>query len=360
MSGDQKQTGIQGEYLQFGGMAVPEGVMMRSPHYYAVACRVPNGEIVVKTSPLQETWIGRQQWLKKPFLRGTLALLDTMALGTRAMNWASQTQLDPKYSAPGEEADGAGNGTATGSKTMDAMAVALAVIVSLGFGFVVFKAIPEFVAQISLGGADKVGIWTNLVAGLVKIILFIGYLAVIRRLPAIYEVFRYHGAEHKAINTIEAGLDLEPDAVLDQTRLHPRCGTNFAIIVLLIGFLTMLFIPRYPVLFGHQIQGLFEPVLLRIGWELLLLPIIAGTSYEIIRAAGKAKDARWVELLLKPGLATQLITTAEPGHGHAEVAIASLNAVILAEQSGELTNTEDPDDGKSVPVRGETAEDVIS
>lgn len=91
------------EYLQFGGMAVPEGVMMRSPHYYAVACRAPNGEIIVKTEPLAETWIGKQKWLKKPFLRGTLALLDTMMLGNKAMSWATDIHTDPRYEKPKTE-----------------------------------------------------------------------------------------------------------------------------------------------------------------------------------------------------------------------------------------------------------------
>lgn len=360
----------QGEYLQFGGMAVPEGVMMRSPNFYAVACRAPNDEIIVKTEPLEETWIGKQKWLKKPFLRGTLALLDTMALGTRAMNWATGVHLDPKYQPEDADLEELTEQQAKRKKTSENLQIALAVLVSLAFGFFLFKAVPEAFAEFSknvvFGGSTltdyEAGFWTNFFAGIVKIGFFIGYLALIRRIPNIYEVFKYHGAEHKAINTIEAEVPLDAEHCSAQTRLHPRCGTNFAIIVLAIGFLMLLFIPRYPTIMGHKIEALWEVVLLRIGWELVLLPTIAGISYEIIRAAGRAKDQRWVNILLKPGLATQLITTAEPDPKHIEVAIQSLEAVLEAEETGELRNTEIADEfeaRRTVPAT-DAPEDVLS
>lgn len=356
-------AGKEAEYLQFGGMAVPEGVMMRSPNYYAVACRVPNGEIVVKTEPLAKTWIGKQNWLKKPFLRGTLAILDTMGLGTKAMNWAAAVHLDPQYQVETSEVQE----VKKTSKLSEGLQIAGAIAISLIFGFVVFKAIPEMIGEggkmLVVGKGDALsyaaGFWTNFFAGIVKIGFFIGYLSLIRRIPAVYEVFRYHGAEHQAINCVENDISLTGEAALAQTRLHPRCGTNFAIIVLALGFFALLFIPRYPVIFGHQVQGFIEPVLLRIGWELLLLPAIAGTSYEIIRAAGKAKDQRWVNVLLKPGLATQLITTAPPDANHIEVAIASLEAVMHAEETGILTNTETPS-STQVAEAGSLPEDVIT
>lgn len=360
----------QGEYLQFGGMAVPEGVMMRSPNYYAVACRAPNEEIIVKTEPLEETWIGRQKWLKKPFLRGSLALLDTMALGNRAMNWATGVHLDPRYQPEGAEVEQLTAKQAKRKKLSENLQIALAILVAFAFGFFAFKFVPEFLAEVAKGqvfGAQQLtdyqaGFWTNFFAGIVKIGFFIGYLALIRRLPAIYEVFKYHGAEHKAINTVEAREELNGANCAAQTRLHPRCGTNFAIVVLAIGFLMLLVIPRYPTIMGHKFEALWEVVLLRIGWELVLLPTIAGISYEIIRAAGRAKDQRWVNILLKPGLATQLITTAEPQDKHIEVAIQSLEAVLKAEETGVLTNTEvvDQVDAEAVVPAMEAPEDVLS
>lgn len=404
--------------MQFGGMAVPEGVMMRSPKFYAVACRAPNGEIIVKTEPLEKTWIGKLEFLKKPFLRGTLALLDTMALGMRAMNFASQVQLDERYlheddrAKAREESEAMLKPTAkeyrnlvvatlvlailsfvfypfwaglTRGEAFDAnkmlapimvpiaagiclvftlfwapikralstnekLAIGVAVVFSLGFGFVLFKAVPEGSAEFvtgyrpsSLGHATYLqGVWTNFVAESLKVVMFVGYLLLIRRIPAILDTFKYHGAEHKAINAIEANVELNEANCLAQTRLHPRCGTNFAIIVVILGFLMSVWIPRYPTLFGYQVTG-GAAVVTRLTLELfVLMPVIAGISYEVIRAAGKMKDQKWVGILLKPGLATQLITTEEPEAKHVEVAIRSLKAVLAAEESGVCENTEVP------------------
>lgn len=239
--------------------------------------------------------------------------------------------------------------------------IGVTVILSLAVAFVIFKAIPEFIAQGIFHQVDPQGYFTNLIAGLVKLVLFIGYLALIRRMPAILEIFRYHGAEHKAINAIEEhGDNLTPAVCMSQSRLHPRCGTNFAIIVMLIGFFVFLAIPRYPTIFGHEFKNYFEVVGLRVALELILLPTIAGISYEIIRAAGKAKDQKWVEILLKPGLATQYITTEEPQEHHIEVAIRSLKAVLRAEETGELENTEYKDQVPTQIPAANPIEDRIS
>ncbi len=397
------------EYLQFGGMAVPEGVMMRSPNYYAVACRAPNGDIIVKTEALQKTWFGKLTFLKKPFLRGSLALLDTMGLGMKAMNFASDVQLNPVYVKEEDrdqaKAEALEQAKATpkefrtlaiisvilvllagflfpgiqpfltGAKGFDAntmlwpavalgsailstimtifwapikfrlstdekLAIGVAVVFSLGFGFLIFKAAPEAFAQFVSGNADKGGTATNYIAEVFKVVLFIGYLVLIRRIPAILDTFKYHGAEHKAINTIEARVALDIPNCMAQTRLHPRCGTNFAIIVLIVGFLLFPLFPRYPIIFGYQLVGA-AAVVFRLFLDFLVFtPIIAGISYEIIRLAGNMKDQRWVEVLLKPGLATQLITTEEPEEKHVEVAVRSLQAVLTAEKTGELENNE--------------------
>lgn len=326
----------QPEYLQFGGMAVPEGVMMRSPNYYSVACRAPNGDIVVTTEPIESTWIGRQKWLKKPFLRGTLALLDTMGLGLKAMRWASDVQLAPKYQ---KDADPNAAHKAEMSKG-EKLSIGLAVLVSLVVGFAIFDASPVAIAQFTQAvGISKHWLVTNYIEETIKVVLFLGYLLLIRRMPAILDVFRYHGAEHKAINALERRQALEPEVCLAQTRLHPRCGTNFAIMVLLISFLLFPLVPRelFP---GEGTLHHVLTTLSRIGVRLVLLPLVAGISYEVIRAAGRMRDQRWVDVLLKPGLATQLITTEEPEKPHMEVAIASLQSVLEAEKSGVLTKTD--------------------
>lgn len=351
----------QSEYLTFGGLAVVEGVMMRSPHHYAVACRAPNGNIVVKTEPLAATWIGKQKWLKKPFLRGTLALLDTMALGNRAMNWAAEIQTDSKYQPEGSDQTENGKVVQTTQKSslfkIGEKALILATIIfALAFQVLFFRQLPEFIAEgiiRATTGNHKENVMpfvTNYLAEVMKVILIVGFLALISRIPTMMEVFRYHGAEHKAINTIEAHEPLTIESAGKQTRLHPRCGTNFLIIVTILAFILVPAIPR------DLIVPLKSPgwmlALSRLPINLVVLPILAGISYEVIRAAGKAKDQRWVNIILKPGLLTQLITTAEPAPKHLEVAIVSLQSVIKAENSGELTNT--------VDYRADVPEDVLA
>lgn len=328
-----------GEYLQFGGLAVPEGIMMRSPNYWAVACKAPNGKIVIKTEPLAKTWIGKQEWLKKPFMRGSAAMLDTMVIGMKAMSFASEVQLDEKYAEEVDPEDTTKKKQKTYTKAQTGLAIAFAIISALGIGFLIFNAVPQAIAQfIGFQAGDRGGMFTNYVAEIVKVIFFIGYLLLIRQWGPIMDVFRYHGAEHKAINCIEAGEDLTVDNCNAQTRLHPRCGTNFAIIVLVVSFLLFPLIPRYW-LFppdGNQIGV----VLSRLLVELLILPVVAGISYEVIRAAGRAKNQAWVRILLAPGLATQYITTAEPRDEHIKVGIQALEAVMRAQDTEQLTNDE--------------------
>jgi uncharacterized protein YqhQ len=181
--------------------------------------------------------------------------------------------------------------------------------------------------------------FTTVLVETIKLAMFIGYVALIRRYPAILDVFRYHGAEHQAINAMEEGVALTPENCLRQTRLHPRCGTNFAIIVFIISFLLFPFVPRDLIVPADSPSWLIA--LTRLPVEIALLPFVAGISYEIIRIAGKFKNETWVNVVLWPGLKTQLITTAEPEARHAEVAIAALEAAVLAEEEGVLTNSED-------------------
>ena len=345
---------------------------MRSPNHYSVACRAPNGAIVVKTEHIEKTWIGRQKWLMKPFLRGTFALLDTMGLGMRAMNFASEVQLDEKYQPEEDEAvqtekNTDGQPTDEQKETFwsrlkarmqkgyernqafwDKAILGLTLVISLVLGFFLFNATPQFLAEYMVrfftGGAgfsetNEHLTTTNYVAEVIKLAFFIAYISLIRLYPAIMDVFRYHGAEHQAINAMEEEVELTPDNCLRQTRLHPRCGTNFAILVFLVGFLLFPFIPRDLIVPADSSGWLIA--LTRLPVEIALLPVVAGISYEIIRIAGKFKNEAWVNFLLWPGLKTQLITTAVPEARHAEVAISSLEAAVLAEETGELTNSED-------------------
>lgn len=388
----------QGEYLQYGGQAIIEGVMMRSPRYFSVACRAPNGEIVLQTEAIEKTWIGRQQWLKKPFLRGSLALLDAMALGIRAMRFAANVQIDEKHQDPNapepevKEPKPLSTRIATGlvqfvlglgavavglkvaplavplspvalkalwvvgaaialsgvsalanlsrkptpgpaappSGRIQDVAIGATMVVSLGFGLVLFNYVPNLVAEFTRGALNTSDYRvTNLAAEIVKIVIFLGYIGLIGLMPDVRRVFQYHGAEHKAINTLEAEQELTLENCRAQTRLHPRCGTSFAIIVLLIGLLTFTFVPRYPV--TGQPGNPFVDVTVRFLMELTILPFIAGISYELLRLAGKFRNQTIVNLAFKPGIWSQYLTTREPDEKQIEVALESLKACINAE-----------------------------
>ncbi|MCW5944001.1 MAG: DUF1385 domain-containing protein [Fimbriimonadaceae bacterium] len=325
----------------FGGQAIVEGVMMRSRNHFAVAVRAPNGQVVLQQEPLSKSWLFRQKWLLQPFLRGTFALLDAMSLGIKAMNFASHIQLDEKYLPEGADGKTAIYGQApaegdsevvkpAGGKpdTIRSMQVGVAMVFGVAMGLGLFVFVPNLLAEPFRNlGMNPTAI--NLVSGLFKLVIFIGYLLLISRMEAIRRVFQYHGAEHKAINALEMGEPLTVDACLKQTRLHPRCGTSFAIVVLLISIVLFTFVPRYP------IPGLplVVNVLVRFGIELVVLPIVAGIGYELIRIAGKFRRQKWVHVVFWPGLMTQYVTTAEPDAGQMEVAILSLKAVIEAEEA---------------------------
>lgn len=323
----------RGEYLQYGGQAIVEGVMMRSPRFFAVACRAPNGEIILQTEPLEKTWIGRQKWLRYPFLRGSLALLDAMGLGIRAMKFASNIQIDPQYQpkSEGEVAENvADHKVEAANKRVQEGVVTGTIIFSLIFGFMLFSYLPNTIAEFtgrSLGVTNEREI--NFVAEIVKFVIFLGYLFLIGQMKEVREVFKYHGAEHKAINTLEHEKPLVIDECRRETRLHPRCGTSFAIIVLLLGLAVFTFVPRYPVT-GHQ-GAPFLDITVRVLMELCILPIIAGVAYELLRLAGKFRNQTVVNLAFKPGVWTQFLTTREPDEKQIEVALVALKAVIDAE-----------------------------
>lgn len=351
----------RGEYLQYGGQAIIEGVMMRSPRYFSVAVRAPNGEIILQTEALEKTWIARQKWLRLPFLRGSLALIDAMSLGIRAMQFASKVQLDEAFQVDANEAapiEDSASRTEEGSKvvqpalsggeSLKKIAVGGAMLVGAAFGIFLFVMLPiilsEQLKRFGLHGSGAL----NAATGVVKLLIFLGYLWLISFLPDVKRIFQYHGAEHKAINTLEADLPLTLDNCRAQTRLHPRCGTSFAIVVLLIDILVLIPVPRY------LIPGIsdYANLGLRVLINLACLPIFAGLGYELIRFAGKFRNSSFVKILFAPGLATQFITTAEPKPDQIEVALTSLRACVAAEDNegvAELTGA---------PDASETAESI--
>ncbi len=289
--------------LQYGGQAVIEGVMMRSPRYFAVACRHPNGDIVVKLEDLAHSWLARLKWLNRPFLRGTLALLDAMALGIRALRFSADVQLEEQTQTVQQ-------------KRINDLAIGSTMVVGLLIGLGLFVALPTTLTQLL---PWKNPVLLNMLDGILRIVLFLGYVVAVGNLKEIRRVFQYHGAEHKAINTLEAGLPLTLENAKQQSRIHPRCGTSFVMVVLILA------------IFVFSLTGR-PPIWLRIPLHIALLPLVAGIAYEAIKFAGRYKESRFTRWLLAPGLWSQRITTREPEEAQIEVALRALQAVVEQEQ----------------------------
>lgn len=339
--------------LQYGGQAVIEGVMMRSPRYFAVACRKPDGSIVVQREDVDKSILGKLKWLNWPFGRGTLALIDAMALGTRALAFASNVQLNAQQEAKSEpenpERDASDmvarleekavasavslvNGPPVDvpskmpkSGKINDVAIGGTIVFSFAFGLALFVLLPTAITGLltKLGLAGHAGahhaMMLNLIDGLIRMVIFFGYIGLISQMNQIKRVFEYHGAEHKAINTLEAGLPLTNANALQSSRIHPRCGTSFIFVVLVINLIVFAFLPRP------------DFILTRFLLHLSVIPLVAGVAYEVIKFAGSRRRNPLVMAVFAPGMATQYLTTREPKDDQVEVALAALYAVLEAE-----------------------------
>lgn len=274
-----------------GGQAVIEGVMMRGPEVIATAVREPAGTICVETEPVRSL-SDRYPVLKKPMLRGVLALGESLVYGLKALSFSAQ--------AAGEEEE-----ELTDKEI--AMTMVMAMVLAIGL----FVIIPTYAAKF-LHEALTDPILLNLVEGLLRLAIFFGYVLAISQMKDIQRVFQYHGAEHKTIHAYEAGVDLTVENVRRYSRLHPRCGTNFLLIVMLVSIVMFAFL-GWPDLW------------LRILSRIVLLPVVAGLAYEMIRFAGRS-EASWVAVAIQPGLWLQKLTTREPNDDQIEVAIRALEA----------------------------------
>jgi uncharacterized protein YqhQ len=237
------------------------------------------------------------------------------------------------------------------NKRVQDLAVGTAMVSGIAMGLVLFVFLPNWLAE----AFGKFEPWQkNAIAGVIKIVFFLGYLALIGQMAAIKDVFRYHGAEHKAINTLEAEQELNLENCRAQTRLHPRCGTSFAVIVLIVSLVVFTFVPRYP-LGEHMLQSGFLNTLvntiIRFAMELVILPLIAGISYELLRLAGKFRNQTMVNLAFKPGIWTQYLTTREPKDDQIEVALIALKNVLDAEKRGAAVEPhEDALESAPIPI----------
>jgi uncharacterized protein YqhQ len=284
-----------------GGQAVMEGVMMRGEHSWAVAVRMPQGEIEVDVKDAPR-WADR--YSKVPLLRGVMALAESLALGFKALAWSANRQI------PEEE-------------QISSRAMGWTIGISLAFFTAIFIITPAVAAN-GLGDVLHLdGFWFHVAEGAIRIGIFLGYLLLIGAIPDIKRVFQYHGAEHKAIAAYENDAELTPAAAQRFSTEHVRCGTNFLLTVMVVTIVVYSFVGR-------------PGWLLLLGSRVVLIPLIAGLSYEVIRFAAKHMQWRWVRVLMRPGLALQRLTTREPTLDQVEVAVVSLRAVLTAEQLAEV------------------------
>jgi uncharacterized protein YqhQ len=291
-----------------GGQAVLEGVMMRGVSTWAVAVRkpapdqepgeVPTGEIDVVSEPLV-SWVKKHRVYRLPVIRGIVALAESLTIGFKALGISANAQMP-------EDEEEIGKGTWTGT-------VVFAIVFAVGLFFL----LPAFLANLARDELHN-GFYFVVAEKILRISIFIGYLWLIAQMKDLQRVFQYHGAEHKTISCYEAGLDLTPENAQRFSRLHPRCGTSFLLIVMIVAIFVFapLGRPDWYVLFISRIVG---------------IPIVAGLAFELIKLFGRHRTKRWARIMMWPGMQLQKLTTREPDLSQLAVAIAALEAVLAVE-----------------------------
>lgn len=282
--------------MLIGGQAVIEGVMMRSPRWTSTAVRLPTGAIASFPTRFDSLLL-RHRWLRVPVIRGAIVLYEALVLGVRALFQSANAAL-------GDD------------QVMTPRQVTLSVIAGLGLAIGLFFVLPTVLVRL----LDRylASVYTlNLAEGALRVAILIGYIAGIGRLPDIRRVFAYHGAEHKAVNAHEAGVPLDVSHVRAHSRFHPRCGTSFLLIVMIVAVIVFSFLGR-------------PPLLQRIASRVAFIPLVAGLSYEVIRAGARY---RWFRPLVTPGLWLQRLTTREPRDPEIEVAVRALRDVLERERA---------------------------
>ena len=317
-------------YSGIGGQAVLEGVMMKNKEKYAVAVRKPDGEIEVEVETYQGLAHGSR--LKElPFIRGIFNFLDSLILGTKALNYSASfyEEEDGKETKFDKAMDKMSGGN--GEKLLSGIVTVISVVLAVG----IFIVLPYFISSLFDNFIRNRSLMA-IIEGVIRIALFLLYVWGISAMKDICRLYQYHGAEHKCINCIEKGRPLTVHNVMHSSRLHKRCGTSFIFFVMLVSIVLFFFI---------QVDNVAEKVILRI----LLMPVVAGISYEIIRLAGRT-DNVFIKILSAPGMWIQRMTTKEPDESMAEVAIASVEAVFdwkkyLHDTFGyEVEPSEEPED----------------
>ena len=283
----------------YGGQAVMEGVMIRGQRNMSVAVRRPDGSIALLCTPLSQLFTGRLR--RVPLVRGVIALIETLTLGMRALTYSANVGVE----AEGEE--------------LSSVAVAGMIAVALVFGVGLFFLIPVFASRALEGwvGSDLV---TNLIEGIIRLGIFLGYIVLIGKMEGIRRVFMYHGAEHMTVHAQERGDPLDVESVRKYATAHPRCGTAFLLVVMVVAVVAFVFVGR-------------EPLWWLVVSRIVLVPVIAAAAYEVIRLSGRYSANPLVGLITRPSLALQSLTTRQPDDDQIEIAIAAMTQAIDADEA---------------------------
>lgn len=295
--------------VRIGGQAVIEGVMMKNMDRYAVSVRKPDGKIETKVEECV-SFAEKHPLFKLPILRGMVNFLESMVIGMQTLNYSASFYEDEEEQT--EEKTEQFLEKFLGEKA-EKVIMEIVLVFSLAISIGLFMILP-YIASEAAGKIIHNEYGILLMEGVIRIVIFLGYIVLISQMEDIKRVFMYHGAEHKTINCLEAGVELTTENVDNYSRLHKRCGTSFIFIVMIISMVFFFFIR-------------VDTIWLRIVLRLLFLPLVAGVSYEFIRLAGSS-DHPLVQIFSKPGLALQKLTTKEPDHSMIEVAIASVEGVF--------------------------------
>lgn len=317
------------KYAKIGGQAVIEGVMMRYGNDYAVTVRKPDGNLEVKKGRY-EGLVSCLHLTRVPIIRGVFAFIDSMVLGISTLTYSASFYEDEEEQAEKEKS----SKSSLGEKLIMAVTVALSLVIAIGL----FMVLPFFISDLFRHVTDSSWL-LGIIEGIVRVILFMAYIFLISRMKDIQRVFMYHGAEHKSINCIEHGAQLTPENAMKYSRFHKRCGTSFLFIVIFLSIVFfILFFQIFPV----------ENRILKVVIRILLVPVIAGVAYEVIQWAGRSQ-CRFANVISRPGMALQKLTTREPDESMIEAAIASIEAIYDWRAFQEEVRADEQNDIKTAP-----------
>ncbi len=300
-----------------GGQAVLEGVMMKGPGGYSIAVRLPDSRISVKFHQYQ-SYGEKHPVFKIPFIRGIANFIESLTLGMKTLTYSSSFYEEEEEETKTDKVFK----TIFKDKAEDVL-LGITLVISILLALGLFMFLPAGIAEL-LGRWISNHFLLSLIEGIIRLGVFLGYVALIARMDDIHRLFMYHGAEHKTINCYEAGAELKPENVKNYTRYHKRCGTSFIFFVMIVSIVVFMFITA-------------EQMWLRLLLRLVLIPVVAGISYELIRMAGRSDNAFW-GIISRPGMWVQKLTTREPDEEMIQVAIVAVEAVLYGKAYADAVN----------------------